>query len=121
MWKFAGTPFNSRASFDRSVRKYQTDQGEDADFWEPDKIALAAPQIAIQYECQEEKGNWVKPIVEFTAENRKQFTNGELFFVLHNAIIEKLRAMDNNQFGGIYLLDAEWKENVPLYIMNQTE
>ena len=121
MWKFDGTPYNSRASFDRAVRKYQTDQGESADDWEPDKIALAVPQVAIQYECQAENGAWVKPIVEFTAEDGKQFTNGELFFQLHNAIAEKLRALDNNQFQGLDLVDAEWKENVPLYVVNQVE
>jgi hypothetical protein len=121
MWKFDGTSFNSRASFDRAVRKYQTDQGEDADDWEPDKIALAVPQVAIQYECQAENGAWVKPIVEFTAEDGKQFTNGELFFQLHNAIVDKLRALDNNQLQGLDLVDAEWKENVPLYVVNQVE
>lgn len=121
MWKFDGTPYNSRASFNRAVRKYQTDQGEDADDWQPDKMAIAAPQIAIQYECQEKNGDWVKPIVEFTAADGKQFTNGELFFQLHNAIVEKLRAMDNNQLQGLDLVDAEWKENVPLYVVNQVE
>jgi|GEM_PF-2539493 hypothetical protein len=121
LWKFDGSLYNSRASFDRAVRKYQKDQGEDADNWEPDKLALAVPQVAIQYECQDENGDWVKPIVELTAEDGKQFTNGELFFKLHNAIVEKLRAMDNNQLQGLDLVDAKWKENVPLYIVNQVE
>jgi hypothetical protein len=120
VWKFTGSAFTSRRSFDTAVRKYQAEDGESEDNWEPNAIALRAPRVAVQYECRED-GEWVKPIVELSAKDGQAFTNSELFFELHNAIVEKLREVDNQNFQGLDLVDAEWKKSVPLYAVNQVE
>ena len=112
-WSFTGERFTDRAAFDDAVRQYQTDI-TNKDTWRPDEVVLPCPRVRIRYECFDEDENEIEPVVELVSDNGVSFSAGELFFKIHNAVVEQLRDLDHSFFEGLSRVRQRSAE-VPLY------
>lgn len=111
-WTFRGEPFIDRAAFDAAVAEYQdTRRGEE---WRPNDVILHAARVRVSPDV-----HWYlsddHPVAEFTADNGRSFTAGELLYKIHNRFVSDLRQMDHQYFQGLELDKYEAPGNSPLY------
>jgi len=119
-WDFAEHRYENIHEFNMSVAAYQREVSA-KNTWQPDMIAIDAPQIRIYYEVWEETekdddDNITKELM-LIAKNTPYLTQGELFFQLHNALAQEMSRRNHSFFDGLYLLDHTMNENIPCYML----
>jgi hypothetical protein len=118
-WAFVGTPFRTQNAFSKAVRTFQVEQGSSTDEWEPGLAAVQAPRLVVEYMAPD-VSSWTMQQVHLTASNEQFFSNGELLFQLHNAIVEQVRDGDLVYLQGLELVAAQGPADAPLYRLRQT-
>jgi len=61
----------------------------------------------------------IEPVVEFSSDDGKAFTAGELLFKIHNAVVDQLREINHHFFEGLGLHSHQTAGKPPLYVLNQ--
>jgi hypothetical protein len=117
-WAFTGAPFRTQSAFSKAVRAFQVEHGSAADEWEPAAPAIRAPRLAVELMAPA-AADWTAQQVLLTAGNGAFFTNGELLFRLHNAIVAQIRGTDLVYLQGLELVNAQGPEGAPVYRLRQ--
>jgi hypothetical protein len=121
LWDFAGQPaFPSRTEFVAAVLLHHREAQEYApdirpeESWRPDHIALRCPRIVVRYYCDPpgEKPSWRE--TELASDDGSSFTDGELLYKLHNAIIEEVRDNGHRWFEGLEF-EGLARAGIPVY------
>ena|SRR5579859_3812209 len=115
-WSFIGEHL-SRAEFDAAVLEDQREFASDT-AWLPEQIAIDVPRIHLRFKCPRQ-GEYEDQIIEIAADDGKCFTQGELLFKIHNAVVEELRDVDHHFFEGLTLYRPPMDEIPPLYDLRQ--
>lgn len=119
VWSFfEGRPFDDPAEFQRAVHQYHVDiTGEDT--WEPDEV-IPLSRLRVKYfgVASPDDDEYTDYIVELRSDGA-QFTAGELFLELNNAVAPRLEGVDHCYFEGLFLTDEPPVDGVPIYEMMQ--
>lgn len=116
-WSFHdGRRYEHMGAFDAAVRRYVDEFGGT---WRPADRALAATRVRVCYEgvSHPDAEEYEELEVTLTSDDARGFTNLELFFRLHNAVVGHLSAVDHCFFEGLVLEDVV--DGVPRYEMTQ--
>ena len=116
-WSFSGERFASRSEFENEVEQDQRRFKEHSS-WRPGSIAIELPRIHLRYMCPRE-GEYEDRIIEIASDDGESFTQGELLFKIHNAVVEDLRHADHHFFEGLTLFRPPMDEIPPLYDLCQ--
>ena len=103
-------------AFDAAVREHVEEVGGT---WHPTGRALAAASVRVRYEgvSHPDAEEYEQLEVTLASDDPRGFTNLELFFKLHNAVVDHLSAVDHCFFEGLVL--EEVVDGTPLYEMTQ--
>ena len=113
-WAFTGAPFRTQTAFNKAVRAFQVEHGGSTDDWEPGRVAVRAPRLVVEYDAPGPLA-WVTAEVQLAAGNEQFFTNGDLLFQLHNAVVARLQATDLVDLQGLELVSAADGASTPRY------
>lgn len=117
-WSFQGFQYSSRAEFDKDLHQSRLKFGIRG-FYDPWLIALHSPSIRIEI------SDWMNEddcnhTIEFSSDNGLWFTEGELLFKIHNALVEQCNESEHHYFEGLDLHDIQEQGKSPLYSINLT-
>lgn len=116
-WSLSGKPFASRSEFEDEVDQDQK-RFKEHNSWRPGSVAIDLPRIHLRYKFPHE-GEYEDRIIEIAADNGLSFTQGELLFKIHNAVVEDLRDADHHFFEGLTLFRPPMDEIPPMYDLCQ--
>lgn len=111
-WSIAGIKYASRDEFDEAVHQYRLEICISG-YWDPAMIAVLAPRIRIDWAYAD--GEEYPSILEFESDNGLWFTEGELLFKIHNALVDQCNELDHRYFEGINLDKQQEPGKPPLY------
>lgn len=122
IWRFwQESPYDDQTTFAARVTKWGRNVAADPSYdWEPDAVAIRAPRLRIKYFGANAQDDFEYADYEVTlaSGDGRAFTNAELFFRLHNAVVQHLHGVDHCYFEGLKLVDdSEARE--PIYEMGQ--
>ena len=117
LWAFRGKPFASQQEFEAQVRQYHLKIVKSAARWKPDEIAIPRPKVRVQYMCWR-GDDQVEPVVLLESDDGASFSQGELLYKIHNAVIEDLCKLDHSFFEGLSLHKQPPKGEAPLYFLS---
>jgi hypothetical protein len=85
--------------------------------WAPDAVAIRTPRLRVKYfgADPEDDFEYANYEVTLASSDGREFTNRELLFKLHNAVVRQLRTVDHCYFEGLELVDTA----SPIYEMQQ--
>ena len=118
-WGFYGGKYPSREKFIQAVIDYNKDFNKE---WVPNETVLAYANITIQYSYwDDDEEDETEEDFNLVADNKSDFTAGELLFKIHNQVVDKLENEDHHFFEGLMLWEGEnySNPNTPLYFLNQ--
>jgi hypothetical protein len=95
-WQFEGSQYSNQSAFESAVHDYHKRMNSDG-LWNPKRIALSAPSIRI------ELAERTKTILKFESDDHVCFTEGELLFKIHNALIAKRNKISHTFFEGLQI------------------
>ena len=103
-------------AFDAAVRRHVDAIGGT---WHPTDRAIAATSVRVRYEgvTHPDADEYEEMEVTLASDDPRGFTNLELLFKLHNAVVDHLSAVDHCYFEGLVLEDTV--DGTPLYEMTQ--
>jgi hypothetical protein len=98
--------------YHREVQDYAPDITPD-ECWQPDQVALRSPRVVVRYfwDVGPEQ-EWAD--VELTASDGVAFTEGELLYKIHNAVVGKLTDTGHPEFEGLEF-EGTTESGVPVY------
>ena len=120
-WSFSGgAPLAEQDTFEARVAAYQERVGASGN-WRPFEVAIGVPRIRVRYfgVDHEEPDEYADYEVELPSASGESFTNGELLFKLHNAVVGSLRDAEHCYFEGLELNEPGAGDRPPLYEMRQ--
>lgn len=120
-WSFFGRePVEGQHAFEALVAAYQVELGAPGR-WRPSEVAIRAPRIRVRYfgAAPDDPEEYADYEAELSSADGQSFTNGELLFKLHNAVVGRLRDADHCYFEGLRLVGQAAGEECPLYEMIQ--
>jgi hypothetical protein len=87
-------------------------------YWRPHTIALLHPCVRIRYfsdaQTMYEDEKWYE--TDLTSDNGESFSDGELLFKLHNAVIDRIKENFHRWFEGLSL-EGVLDTGVPIYLL----
>lgn len=118
-WAFRGEAFSDRHEFSQKVLEWQGP--ESSHKWLPREVALESARVRIEYfgVIDPTEDEYAELSVDLEADNKEYFTNEEVLFKLHNAIVAQLRDADHQYFQGLEPKAHSAADGTPIYIMSQ--
>lgn len=119
-WRFwEEDPFDDRSSFAARVTEYGRDISESFS-WDPDSVAIQTPRVRVKYfgADPEDESEYADYEAVLESADGRTFTNGELLFSLHNAVVQHLRNVDHSYFEGLALVETSDADE-PVYELQQ--
>jgi len=111
-WVIIGSIYYSRVNFNEAVHRHRLEICISG-YWNPSMISILVPRIAIQ--CSDGDGNDF--ILDFESDNGHWFTDGELLFKIHNAMVEQCNECDHRFFEGLHFVKNQ-ESGTPMYSLS---
>jgi hypothetical protein len=122
IWRFwQESPYDDQAIFAARVTEWGRSVSADEPYdWDPAAVAIRAPRVRVKYFGADPEDEFEYADYEATlvSADDQSFTNAELLFRLHNAVVERLRAVDHCHLEGLDLVDVS-EAGEPIYEMRQ--
>ena len=112
-WSFIGGVESNFESFCQSARQEQLEINAN-DSWDPTAIALPIQRVSVMYKPHPVEDD---KVVDLAADDENGFSEGELLFKLHNAVVEDLDDRDHHFFEGLTLNSRPVAQAPAVYIM----
>lgn len=111
-WEIAGPKFYTRANFNEAVHQHRLEICISGS-WNPAMVAILASNVCIQ--CAGDEG--IDYDLEFESDNGLWFTEGELLFKIHHALLDQCNESDHRFFEGLYLAKNQEHGKPPRYCL----
>ena len=119
-WGFFGGKYNSYEEFIQAVAEYNHElRGRK---WNPEEVILDSVCVTIQYSYWDyDVEDEIEEAFDLKADNEAGFSAGELFYKVHNRVVENLENETHHFFEGFLLGKREYYKNLnkPVYFINQ--
>lgn len=123
MWRYwEEAPYPSQSALVDAVERWNSRDADAAPFrWDSDAVLLRAPRVRVTYFglTNPDDDEYQDLEAELVSDNGAGFTSGELFFKLHNAVVNHLNQADHCYFEGLVLAEESDSGEVPTYEMQQ--
>ncbi len=114
-WYLSGNKYHKRADFDEAVHRYRLEICASG-YWDPVRISIIAQRIIV--ECKSWHDEGFNPLLEFESDNGVCFTEGELLFKIHNAMVDQCNKIDHRFFEGLDLNTNKGSAELPRYTLS---
>ena len=112
-WSFIGGVESNFESFCQSARQEQLEINAN-DSWDPMAIALPVRRVSVMYKPNPFEDD---KVISLAANDENGFSEGELLFKLHNAVVDDLDDRDHHFFEGLTLNSWPVAHTPAVYVM----